>query len=602
MELLKPISVNSTVDNKTVDKINSMNSDPIDTFDSTKSTAEVKVSESAQVTLSTPSPQRLLEEQLLLDSSRDFIVTEEDEFRPFERREPFYIQQQYVNNVSGNIDLVNSNKDTQELSNAVQRSLDHSQSVHQNITDIFSSLGQLDKDTESYLVASQSYIESNLKNNFPTLDTENEFMQGSSLFGSSAFNAGAASGSNTRFNNVSYTVETLEGDTVTVTYQALTPSMRLLGEIGDEGFSGLSYQVDGELSEEEHEALNKLFLGTAEYVGQVFGENQTESGLDSINIAESFDMSLLKGFSINTNYSKNETRLEYDTNQETQEQTLSMEMTFTSFGLSKDIDFNLTTSLLGDKDEEELTRYGIEMRDLLNEFGFQSKGGEMVNEFIVDSFTSLFDVETQESKHLLDGLVIPTIGRRVGANQFTSQISSLMDYSFSLNADENKGGAREVNTKIKLAQLTESVQLENLYEFSQRKSFSLYSTLPSNSKMDDIKGSDVVVKREEELENKLVVDSNHNTLNFASEHTLFNRIEDTKSNSDGSVITYVTQESIVELSELKLVDDILSNMYISTIETKKETIEKEEQDGAARVTAKSKALDVYMQYDALKLS
>jgi hypothetical protein len=120
--------------------------------------------------------------------------------------------------------------------------------------------------------------------------------------------------------------------------------------------------------------------------------------------------------------------------------------------------------------------------------------------------------------------------------------------------------------------------------------------------MDDIKGSDGVVKREEELENKLVVDSNHNTLNFASEHTLFNRIEDTKSNSDGSVITYVTQESIVELSELKLVDDILSNMYISTIENKKETIEKEELDGAARVTAKSKALDVYMQYDALKLS
>jgi len=579
-----------------------MSSDPIDTFDSTKSTAKVKVSESAQVTLSTPSPQRLLEEQLLSNSGNDFIVTKEDESKLFEKREPFYIQQQYVNNVSGNIDLINSSKDTQELYNAVTRSLEHSQSVHQNITDIFSSLGQLDKDTESYLVASQSYIESNLKNNFSTLDAENEFMPGSSLFGSSAFNSGAASGSNTRFNNVSYTVETLEGDTVTVTYQALTPSMRLLGEIGDEGFSGLSYQVDGELSDEEHAALNKLFLGTAEYVGQVFGENQTESGLDSINIAESFDMSLLKGFSINTNYSKNETRLEYDTNQETQEQTLSMEMTFTSFGLSKDIDFNLTTSLLGDKDEEELTRYATEMRDLLNEFGFQSKGGEMVNEFIVDSFTSLFDVETQESKHLLDGLVIPTIGRRVGANQFTSQISSLMDYSFSLNADENKGGAREVNTKIKLAQLTESVQLENLYEFSQRKSFSLYSTLPSNSKMDGIKGSDVVVKREEELENKLVVDSNHNTLNFASEHTLFNRIEDTKSNSDGSVITYVTQESIVELSELKLVDDILSNMYISTIETKKETIEKEEQDAPAIVTAKSKAIDVYMQYDALKLS
>ena len=597
MELLKPISVN-----RTVDKVNSMSSDPIDTFDSTKSTAKVKVSESAQVTLSTPSPQRLLEEQLLSNSGNDFIVTKEDESKLFEKREPFYIQQQYVNNVSGNIDLINSSKDTQELYNAVTRSLEHSQSVHQNITDIFSSLGQLDKDTESYLVASQSYIESNLKNNFSTLDAENEFMPGSSLFGSSAFNSGAASGSNTRFNNVSYTVETLEGDTVTVTYQALTPSMRLLGEIGDEGFSGLSYQVDGELSDEEHAALNKLFLGTAEYVGQVFGENQTESGLDSINIAESFDMSLLKGFSINTNYSKNETRLEYDTNQETQEQTLSMEMTFTSFGLSKDIDFNLTTSLLGDKDEEELTRYATEMRDLLNEFGFQSKGGEMVNEFIVDSFTSLFDVETQESKHILDGLVIPTIGRRVGANQFTSQISSLMDYSFSLNADENKGGAREVNTKIKLAQLTESVQLENLYEFSQRKSFSLYSTLPSNSKMDGIKGSDVVVKREEELENKLVVDSNHNTLNFASEHTLFNRIEDTKSNSDGSVITYVTQESIVELSELKLVDDILSNMYISTIETKKETIEKEEQDAPAIVTAKSKAMDVYMQYDALKLS
>lgn len=596
MELLKPISVN-----RTVDKVNSMSSDPIDTFDSTKSTAKVKVSESAQVTLSTPSPQRLLEEQLLSNSGNDFIVTKEDESKLFEKREPFYIQQQYVNNVSGNIDLINSSKDTQELYNAVTRSLEHSQSVHQNITDIFSSLGQLDKDTESYLVASQSYIESNLKNNFSTLDAENEFMPGSSLFGSSAFNSGAASGSNTRFNNVSYTVETLEGDTVTVTYQALTPSMRLLGEIGDEGFSGLSYQVDGELSDEEHAALNKLFLGTAEYVGQVFGENQTESGLDSINIAESFDMSLLKGFSINTNYSKNETRLEYDTNQETQEQTLSMEMTFTSFGLSKDIDFNLTTSLLGDKDEEELTRYATEMRDLLNEFGFQSKGAEMVNEFIVDSFTSLFDVETQESKHLLDGLVIPTIGRRVGANQFTSQISSLMDYSFSLNADENKGGAREVNTKIKLAQLTESVQLENLYEFSQRKSFSLYSTLPSNSKMDGIKGSDVVVKREEELENKLVVDSNHNTLNFASEHTLFNRIEDTKSNSDGSVITYVTQESIVELSELKLVDDILSNMYISTIETKKETIEKEEQDAPAIVTAKSKAIDVYMQYDELKL-
>jgi hypothetical protein len=241
------------------------------------------------------------------------------------------------------------------------------------------------------------------------------------------------------------------------------------------------------------------------------------------------------------------------------------------------------------------------MRDLLDEFGFRKGDDELLNEFITDSFTSLFDVNTQKSQHDIDKFVIPTIGKRVGANQFTSKITSLMDYNFSLNLAENKDRPDEVSARIKMSQKTESTSIGKLYEFTQQKNFSLYSYISTPSNAEDVSRDIVITNRKEELENKVKVDGIQNTISLVSKHNLDNRIEDTRIYSDGRVKTLVTEEAIVALSELKLVEDILSNMYTSTRETKKETIEKEELDGAARVTAKSKALDVYMQYDALKL-
>ncbi|WP_299267218.1 hypothetical protein [uncultured Psychrosphaera sp.] len=584
MELLKPTSVNSTADYKAGDKTSLTRDDLTSASGSLENVTKVKELDSSHVALSKPNVEQLLADQLLLDAGNygSLSITQYEAPPIAEKEDSFYIQQQFIKNVNGNLDRISDGKDTAELFNTVQHALTHSESAHKNIADIFSSLGQLDKDTESYLIASQNYIENNLQSNFPTLDKENEFAKGSSFIDFP----------DRRASRVSYEVETLEGDIVTVTYRT-SSSLD-----GDSGFNGLLYQVDGELSEEEHEALNKLFMGTAEYVGQVAGGNRKEAGLDSINIAENFDMSLLKGFSIDTNIFANETHYEYEVNQETKEQTLSIDM---NIGL-QNFDFDLTTSLLGSKDEEELTRYALEMKDLLEEFGFQKGHHELLNDFIVDSFTSLFDVNTQKSQHDIDKFVIPTIGKRVGANQFTSKISSLMDYKFSLNLDENKNFADEVVTRIKMSQVSESQKHGKMYEFTQQKNFSLYSSVSTLSNMEGVNKDVVITRRKEELENKVTLDGIQNTLNFASKHNLDNRVEDSRYFTDGSSVTNVTEESIVELSELKLVEDILSNMYTSTRETKKETIEKEEADGAARVTAKSKAIDVYMQYDALKLS
>jgi hypothetical protein len=586
MELLKPTSVNSTADYKAGDKTSLTRDDLTSASGSLENVTKVKELDSSHVALSKPNVEKLLAEQLPLNEGQNFTISSYVAPEPLDKKEPLYIQQQYVNNVNGTIDRISDGKDTAVLFNTVQHALTHSQSVHKNIADIFSSLGQLDNDTESYLVASQSYIENNLTNKLPAASAENQFAQGSSLFDL----PGAG------FMGVTFEVETQEGDIITVTYQRSTSYGY------EEGFNGLSYQVDGELSEEEQEALNQLFIGSAEYVGQMSVGDRKEGGLDSIDIAESFDMSLLKGFSIDTKLFGQQSHYEYEVNQATQEQTLSIEMNVSGRDAAQIFDFSLTTSLLGSKDEDEVSRYALEMRDLLDEFGFRKGDHELLNEFIADSFTSLFDVNTQKSQHGIDKFVIPTIGKRVGANQFTSKITSLMDYNFSLNLAENKDGPDEVSARIKMSQKTESTSIGKLYEFTQQKNFSLYSYISTPSNAEDVSKDIVITNRKEELENKLKVDGIQNTISLVSKHNLDNRIEDTRIYSDGTVKTLVTEEAIVELSELKLVEDILSNMYTSTRETKKETIEKEELDGAARVTAKSKALDVYMQYDALKLS
>ncbi|GHB69503.1 hypothetical protein GCM10008107_18530 [Psychrosphaera saromensis] len=585
MELLKPTSVNSTADYKAGDKTSLTKDDLTSASGSLENVTKSKELDSSYVALSRPNVEKLLAEQLPLNEGQQFTISSYVAPEPVDKKEPLYIQQQYVNNVNGNIDRISDGKDTAELFNTVQHALTHSQSVHKNIADIFSSLGQLDNDTESYLVASQSYIENNLTNKLPAASAENQFAQGSSLFDL----PGAGS------MGVTFEVETQEGDTITVTYQRSTSYGY------EEGFNGLSYQVDGELSEEEQEALNQLFIGSAEYVGQMSVGDRKEGGLDSIDIAESFDMSLLKGFSIDTKLFGQQSHYKYEVNKATQEQTLSIEMNVSGRDAAQSFDFSLTTSLLGSKDEDEVSRYALEMRDLLDEFGFRKGDHELLNEFIVDSFTSLFDVNTQKSQHDIDKFVIPTIGKRVGANQFTSKITSLMDYNFSLNLAENKDRPDEVSARIKMSQKTESTSIGKLYEFTQQKNFSLYSYISTPSNAEDVSRDIVITNRKEKLENKVKVDGIQNTISLVSKHNLDNRIEDTRIYSDGRVKTLVTEEAIVELSELKLLEDILTNMYTSTRETKKETIEKEELDGAARVTAKSKALDVYMQYDALKL-
>lgn len=533
--------------------------------------------------LSQPSPDKLLQSQLL---NQPISIKVSSYQKPLneDSSSKFLVQQQYIIKVNGHIGLSEQSQNTDELFNKVKQAIEHSDNVHQNITDIFKHLGQLDKNTESYLVASQSYIENNLQNALPTHNKENEFVKGSSLIDFPS-----------KGSKISYVVETLEGDTVTVSYRTDTHS---LGK--ESGFSGLLYQVDGELSEEEHQALNQLFVGTAEYVGQVAGGHQSESGLDSINIAESFDMSLLKGFSIDTKEFANQTSFYYQVNQQTQEQTLSVDMNTLSRDAFQHFEFSLTTSLLGSKDQNEVSRYALEMKDLLEEFGFRKGEHEQLNAFIVDSFTSLFDVNTGKGEHGIENLHIPVIGRRVGANQFTSQISSLMDYTYSLNLDENKDGPDEVNTRVDMSQTTESQKVGQLYEFTQQKNFSLYSSISTPSRLPEIAKDIVITTRKEELENKIILDGIQNSFNFTSKHNLDNRIEDTRIYSDGSSKTLVTEEAIVELSVLKLVDDILSNMYQSTKETKQESSEKEERDGPSIITGKSKALDVYIQYDELK--
>ena len=592
MELLKPItaSVNNAADTKTLnetrDKTSLTTEGLVDASDNSVNLTKGEKLDSSYVTLSKPSAEQLLADQLLLDAGgkSNFTITSYNATKLFDSDNPLYIQQQYVRNVDGNIEQVKSNKDNEDLFNKIQNALTYSQASHKNIADIFNSLGQLDKDTESYLVASQSYIENNLKNKLPASTADNEYAKGSSLFDLPGVG----------FIDVTFEVETQEGDTITVTYQ------RNASYGNKEGFNGLSYQVDGELSEEEHQALNQLFMGTSEYIGQVLSDDQSVSGLDNIDIAESFDMSLLKGFSIDTNKFVDKSSFAYEVNQETQEQTLSVAMNFLTMGSSQNLNFSLTTSLLGEKDDEELSRYNLEIRDLLDEFGFRQRGKEVLNDFIVDSFTSLFDVDTQKSKHQLYNMVIPAIGKRVGANQFTSKISSLMDYSYSLGISEFQGKSNGVSTRIKMSQETQSQDIENLYEFSQKKSFSLSSNSSTPSSLASVDKDVVITTRKEELENKITADTANGTLNFTSKHTLDNRVESSRYYSDDSIKTLVTEESIVELSELKLLEDILSNMYVSSREIEKETIEKEKLDGPTTASSRSKALDVYMQYDELK--
>jgi len=239
------------------------------------------------------------------------------------------------------------NENSEKLMARLNKSVTDIYAAYANTSDILANLGQLGHQQKSFLASSEQRVERALSSYIEqTKRIENE------------------DDDNYRFE---LSVKTKEGDVINITFNSSQGYDEEAGKTVD-GFS-LSYQVEGSLSEDEHQALTEVLSGVGEMADEFFKLSQSshskyvpEGQVDmSLNFLADFDHRQLSGFDVSfstsegqkTALTENQLDLSYQVDQDSQQQALA----FNSKAGIKHIDFSLDMSTLGGKDEQQMQQY-----------------------------------------------------------------------------------------------------------------------------------------------------------------------------------------------------------------------------------------------------
>jgi hypothetical protein len=256
------------------------------------------------------------------------------------------------------------NENSDELMKRLKNSVKDIHTAYTNTSDILASLGQLGHEQKSFLAHSEKRVEralgSYMENFTRTVNEDND---------------------NYRFE---LSVKTKEGDIINITFNSSQGYDEDTGNAID-GF-GLSYQVEGELSKAEHQALKEVLSGVGEMADEFFklGQNpyskyapEDQSNFD-LDFLASFNHQQLSGFDVSFSTtegqqfvsSENNLDLSYNVNQETNQQAFL----FKSQAGINHIDFSLDMSTFGGKDVKQMQQYMATLDQNLEDSRKNSKG------------------------------------------------------------------------------------------------------------------------------------------------------------------------------------------------------------------------------------
>jgi hypothetical protein len=390
------------------------------------------------------------------------------------------------------------NESSAKLIERLNSSVKNIQGAYTNTSDILSSLGRLGHEQKTFLASSQQRVERSL----------NPYME-------SVTRANFEDDDNYQFE---LSVKTKEGDVINITFNSSQGYDEETGEAID-GF-GISYEVEGDLSEAEHKALKQILTGVGEMADEFFKvsensysryvlPNQSDINLDFLS---DFDNQQLSGFNVyfsttdgeTVDPSENTFNLSYDIDEETQQQAL---MLYSQSGQSE-IDFTLDMSTIGAKDTNQMKQYlasldqsledtRVNSNDKKLKSAFGHEGDEVMQqsfELFKGAFTSMSSaaeryssLESLAAREFNDGraMVADLVANMVAndsryqglgnkaPNTMGAGISKLADFDAKFNFSMDRGDYQPENT-VELSQTTEQEEYGQLSGITQNKTGNSY--------------------------------------------------------------------------------------------------------------------------------
>jgi len=488
-----------------------------------------------------------------------------------------------------------NNENSDELMKRLNKSVRDIHGAYANTSDILANLGQLGHEQKSFLAASEQRVERALGSYLEAMNrTDYE-------------------------DNDSYSfaveVKTQEGDIIKITFNSSQGYDEESGKSVD-GF-GLSYQVEGELSEAEHQALTEVLSGVGEMADEFFKVSSNSfnkyvpagQANFNVNFLADFNHQQLSGFDVsfsttdgNTSGSpENNLDLSYHIDQVTNQQAL----TFTSQAGVNEIDFSLDMSIFGGKDVKQMQQYLTTLDKNLEDSRVNSKGENKTSAFgkkddlkiqqgfaiFKGAFTSMSsaaqrysNIESVAAQQFTDGRamvaelvdnMITNDPRYQGLNSETTNtlgtgISKLADFDAEFSfSKEPEGRSLHPKINVDLAQVTEQHKSGKLTGVTQSKTvathFDYQLTRPDVYDKKESYNIGTTVKNQE----LVGLDQQHQT-DVSKEIYQFNP------DKNQYELTMAFNEKIANESNIRLINDIwLENTASSHEMNKKERIANE---------------------------
>ena len=313
-----------------------------------------------------------------------------------------YISQHYQKGLS-------EGKTSNELNKLIDDSAMHYRNAYRNTSSILEKLGKLGPQQKSFISRSEHRVELGLNSLYSA--------QLGDVFGQPASEP------------FELTIETQEGDRITITF-----SINHTKEKGGIEYAAasseynsfdsfeLSYQVEGDLSDEEHSAMMEIFAGVGQLADDYFSQPQAnqDKAILSNDLLANFNSEQLAGIDLSMALSDdNEFSYSYTFDKETEKQNLAVNM---GDYFTQPVSFDITTSIWGGQDSEQLAQY----------FDAIDKNSEA-------HLTNLHKDERESLDRSIDGYKT-ALGSMLGLSARHTQIRK--------QADENFMGGQELVTNL----------------------------------------------------------------------------------------------------------------------------------------------------------
>ncbi|WP_350603867.1 hypothetical protein [Pseudoalteromonas sp. SMN1298-MNA-CIBAN-0114] len=495
------------------------------------------------------------------------------------------------------------NENSTQLIERLNTSVKNIQGAYANTSDILSSLGQLGHEQKTFLASSQQRVERSLNPYMESLNRAKYEDDDNYLF--------------------ELSVKTKEGDVINITFNSSQGYDEKTGEAID-GF-GISYEVNGNLSEAEHTALTQVMAGVGEMADEFFEvsensfnplivPNQTDMSLDFL---AGFNSEQLAGFNVSFSTTQNKDLdskennldLSYSIDEALNQQAL----VFKAVGGQNDIDFALDMSTIGAKDTQQMQQYLASLDQSLEdsrvnsteddkESAFGRKGDEAMQQgfaLFKGAFASMSsaaerysNLESLADQHFNDGraMVADLVDNMItndaryqglgnkAPNTLGVGISKLADFDATFSYALDNGDYQPKST-IELSQATEQAQLGELSGVTQSKNVSSHFDYQYSR-------PDYYDKEESYNVNTAVKNKELVGLDQSHEVDVDTKMFEFNPQTNQYELQMAMQEQTISKSDIRLIDDIwLEENENSYSMNKKERVESDEKQDEFKKTS-----------------